>query len=140
MKALYIETSAILCWLLGEPDSKIVMDAVNSCDMILTSVLSIIETERSLIRAEANELITNGERQKLKGIFYKTSKSWMYLEINEAVGKRACMSFPIEPIRSLDAIHLATALEFIQLYPELSILSFDKRIVDNILPLGLQSI
>ena len=134
MKVLYI------CWLLEEPDSEVVLNTLNNYEVILTSVLSIIETERALIRAETEELITNGERQRLRGVFYKNSLSWNFLEINESVRNNASKSFPIEPVRSPDAIHLATALEFLLIYPDLVILSFDKRIIDNIVPLGLESI
>lgn len=140
MKPLYIETSAILCWLFGEPDSGLVINALNNSDIVITSVLSIIETERVLIRAETGGLITSGEKQRLKGIFHKHSLSWNFLEINESVRKKASMPFPVEPVKSLDAIHLATALEFLIIYPDLVILSFDKRIVDNIIPSGLQSV
>ncbi len=44
---------------------------------------------------------------------------------------RASLAFPIEPIRSLDALHLASAAELRQAIPGLSILSLDRRIVDN---------
>ncbi len=59
------------------------------------------------------------------------------MEITAEVRNRASMNFPIEPVRSLDAIHLATALEFMQAYNEMKVISFDKRIIDNLEPLGL---
>ena len=137
MSVLYIETSAILSWLFGEPDSHEVIDTMNKCETVLSSVLSLVETERALIRAETEGIINAGEHQRLKGIFAKHSISWVYLEINSSVRNRAAQPFPVEPIRTLDAIHLSTAVEFIQIYPDLVVLSFDKRIVDNIGPLGL---
>ncbi len=45
--------------------------------------------------------------------------------------------FPVEPIRTLDALHLASALELLRLFPDLTVLSFDRRIVENLAPLGL---
>lgn len=139
MSALYIETSAILSWLFGEPDAKIVMQYIDSHENVLSSVLSIVETERALIRAESEDIIKPGEHQRLKGIFAENSLSWIYLEINSVIRNRAGKPFPIEPLRSLDAIHLATALEFLQIYPDLTILSFDKRIMKNLSHLGLKS-
>ena len=137
MSVLYIETSAILSWLFGEPDSHEVIDTLNRNETVVSSVLSRIETGRALIRAETENIINAGEHQRLKGLFAEYSISWVYLEINSSVRSRAIQPFPVEPIRSLDAIHLSTAIEFIQIYPDLVVLSFDKRIVNNIAPLGL---
>jgi len=137
MSVLYIETSAILTWLFGEPDSHEVIDTINKHKTVVSSVLSIVETGRALIRAETEGIINAGEHQRLKGLFAEHSISWIYLEINSSVRNRATRPFPVEPIRSLDAIHLSTAIEFIQIYPDLVVLSFDKRIVNNIAPLGL---
>ena len=140
MIALYIETSAILSWLFGEPDSHEVIDTINRHKTIVSSVLLILETRRALIRAEIEGIIDAGEHQRLKGLFYEHSSSWAYLEINSLIRERAVLPFPIEPIRTLDAIHLSTALEFLQIYPDLVVLSFDKRIVDNLVPLGLNRV
>ena len=41
------------------------------------------------------------------------------------------------PVRTFDAIHLATALEFAIVFPEMRMLSADHRIVDNGEALGL---
>jgi hypothetical protein len=137
MSVLYIESSAVLSWLLGEEGSVKVIDILNDFDTILTSVLTIVETERALIRAERQNLIKAADRSKLSGILASRSSSWNLLEINSAVRARASLPFPVEPIRSLDAIHLATALEFLRIFPDLTVLSLDQRVRDNLEPLGL---
>ncbi|MCK4803122.1 MAG: type II toxin-antitoxin system VapC family toxin [Spirochaetes bacterium] len=137
MSTLYIETSAVLAWLLGEPVSHRVIDTINRHETIVSSVSLIVETGRALIRAETEGIIDAGGHQRLKGLFAEHSNGWSYLEINSLIRKRAAKPFPIEPIRSLDAVHLSTALEFLQIYPDLVVLSFDKRIIDNLVPLGL---
>ena len=137
MSTLYIETSAVLAWLLGEPVSHRVIDTINRHETIVSSVSLIVETGRALIRAETEGIIDAGGHQRLKGLFAEHSNGWSYLEINSLIRKRAAKPFPIEPIRSLDVIHLSTALEFLQIYPDLVVLSFDKRIIDNLVPLGL---
>ena len=53
------------------------------------------------------------------------------------VVERSRRSFPCEPIRSLDALHLATALIVRGLSPKVQILSFDDRIRENATALGL---
>lgn len=50
------------------------------------------------------------------------------MEMNFPVKRRSAESFPIEPVRSLDAIHLATALQFLEVYPSLEFLTLDERI------------
>ena len=52
--------------------------------------------------------------------------------------QRSRRSFPCEPIRALDAIHLATALAVRSLSPDVHVLSFDDRIRDNAASLGFQ--
>ena len=46
--------------------------------------------------------------------------------------------FPGEPIRALDAIHLATALVIRDIYPDLRVLSLDQRVRDNAVALGFE--
>ncbi len=53
--------------------------------------------------------------------------------------ERAGKPFPREPVRSLDAIHLASALELLQAFPELKVLSHDAGILANLPELGLPS-
>jgi hypothetical protein len=48
--------------------------------------------------------------------------------MDEEIAERARRPFPIEPIRTLDAIHLATASVARSLVPGLTLLSLDKRI------------
>lgn len=59
------------------------------------------------------------------------------MSLDTGVIERASELFPAEPVRSLDAIHLASALEYKKLYPDLTMLTFDKRISDNLQELGL---
>lgn len=138
MSALYVETSAILAWLLGEPASGQVVDTINRYETVVSSVLSIMETGRALVRAETEGIITAGDHKRLEGLFAEHSLSWSYLQVIGPVRQRAAQPFPMEPIRSLDALHLATAIELVQVYPDLAVLSLDRRIVDNVGPLGLK--
>lgn len=139
MKCLYIETSAVLAWLMGEKDARKVIVCIDSGEHVVSSIVSRIETERALIRAENDKLLSPSERQKIRGLFNAVSSSWSFLGMTAEVVDRASRPFPVEPLRSLDAIHLASALELIQVYPDMKILTFDKRIIENIGPLGLES-
>ena len=58
------------------------------------------------------------------------------MEISAEVRHLAGRKFPVEPIRTLDAIHLSTALVLMRAFPELSMLTYDRRILDNARALG----
>ncbi len=140
MSTLYVETSAVLTWLLGESlacDAKSAMDAA---DRIVTSALTSLETKRALIRAEAGALLTASETARLHGLFEQAWNGWYVMEISQEIRDRAASRFPIEPIRSLDAIHLAAVLQFVRAFQDLHVLSYDRRIVQNLEPLGLVQI
>ena len=62
---------------------------------------------------------------------------WILVEISEEVRSRAGRMFPTEPVRTLDAIHLATVLILMRALPELRLLSYDERILENARPLGI---
>lgn len=137
MSVLYLESSAVLAWLLGEPRSTEVITRVDRADTVLTSVLTLIETQRALIRAERQKLLTAAQCQRLRGMMAKASSGWILMEVSEPVRERAARPFPAEPVRTLDALHLATALLFMQVYPDLQILAYDRRIVENAQALGV---
>ena len=67
----------------------------------------------------------------------RTVRQWSLIEVSAAVRRRAGHAFPVEPVPTLDAIHLASALELLALYQDLEILSLDRRINENLEPLGL---
>lgn len=137
MKGLYLESSAVLAWLLGEPEAEHVIQAVDQADAVITATLTLVESERTLIRAEQQELITAAGRRRLRALLRTECRRWDLLAFTASIQARASEPFPVEPVRSLDAIHLASALEACELFPELYVLSFDKRIQSNLAPLGL---
>ena len=137
MKALYLETSAILTWLLGEESADGVRRAVDRSDLVVTSSLAFAEAERALVRAERARRIRGADAQRLRGMLERARSGWMSMAVTEEVLVRAASPFPAEPVRTLDAIHLATALAFVKALPELSLMSFDRRILENAEALGV---
>lgn len=137
MTVVYLETSVVVSWLLGEPAGKGALSVLEQAEVVVTSVLTLLESERTLVRAETERVIKAAERTKLRGLLAAESHRWMWMELTSAVRARAGETFPVEPVRSLDAIHLATALEFMKIYPDLQVLSHDRRILANLEPLGL---
>ena len=138
MTTLYLETSAVLDWLLEAPNRVNIISLYEDSENIVSSNLTLVESKRALIRLEKEGGVKPSQRMRLVGILESAAASWTLMDISSAVRTRAVETFPVEPVRSLDAIHLATALEFLKVYPDLRVLSFDKRIVDNLEPLGLE--
>ena len=137
MNVIYFETSALLAWLLGEPSAAEVKSKIDKAETVVTSVLTTVEAERALIRAETREIISAAEAEKLKGLLARSKAGWILMEISEDVRARASRFFPVEPVRTLDAIHLATALTFMRVFPSLELLSHDQRILENARALGI---
>ena len=137
MSAIYVETSAVLAWLLGQNGAAEVRRAVDEADAAVTTVLTFTEASRALVRAETDGIIRGGDALRLRGALERARTGWMCMTVSEDVLARASRPFPEEPVRTLDAVHLATALEFTQALADLRMLSFDTRILRNAEALGL---
>lgn len=137
MSVVYAESSALLSWMLGEPEGDAARECIDRAETIVTSVLTSIEAARAFARAEHEGILSAKEVQGLRGLLRRTLAQWIQMEIDSAVRERAALPFPTEPVRTLDALHLATALEFAQAFPQIELLSFDRRIRDNAEALGI---
>ena len=105
----------------------------------MTSSLTLLEVERVLARHQAQGAVREAAYKKALGAVRRLMAPWLLMEISRAVRQRAGERVPVEPLRALDAIHLATALEFSEAYADLEVLSFDQRVRDNLTGLGLAS-
>lgn len=139
MKVVYAETSAVLAWLLGDESGLLARRGVDSADQIVTSVLTLLEATRGIRRAASERRVSAANASRLQGLLTRTTTAWQLLEITPDIRVRAAEPFPIEPVRTLDALHLATALSFARVFPGLPVLTFDERILANLGPLGLAS-
>ena len=138
MATVYVETSALLSWLLGEPQADEVAALLDGASQVVSSVLTVTEAARGLLRAEQLERLTAAERLQIRGQLERVHPQWMLMEVTAEVRGRAAEPFAVEPVRALDAVHLATALAFRRAYPDLTVLTFDQRVRDNALALGLE--
>jgi predicted nucleic acid-binding protein len=136
-EALYLESSALLAWLLGEPDAEVVRRAVDEAVTVVTSRLTLVEVSRGLLRAESSGRITAADGHVLAGMLAAASAGWFCLELDGSVCERAARPFPNEPVRTLDALHLASALVALELHPTMAFLTLDERLVTNAHGLGM---
>ena len=137
MSALYLETSALLHWLLGQARAPEVESSLDAANAVVASVLTLTEARRALVRAERTGVLKAADVERLRGVLARLEGAWSLMEVTSDVRARAEEAFPVEPVRTLDAIHLATALLFARGHEGLSVLSFDERILRNAEPLGL---
>lgn len=134
---LYLDSSAVLCWLLDEPQAETVATVLNSADRVATSALTLLECSRGLTRARFAGRITRERERALHHTLDMASLGWEVLDITENLLSEARTEFPVEPVRSQDAIQLATALQLQRQLGDIAILSFDVRLGENARALGL---
>ncbi len=139
MRVLYAETSAVLGWLLGEEGPVQPRAIIDSADRVVTSVLTVLESSRGIGRASREGRITSAQALHLQRLLVRAVSAWDAMELTAEVRARAGADFPVEPVRTLDAVHLATALEFARVHEEIFVLSLDERILANLQPLRLAS-
>lgn len=137
MGAIYVETSAALTWLMGEKRGDEVRQAIDAADTVVTSSLTFAEVERALVRAESGGTLRAAEAQRVRGLLQRAGAGWMRMSVSQDVLDRVARPFPAEPVRTLDAVHLSTALLFARAFADLRLLSFDRRVLDNATALGI---
>lgn len=135
---LYAESSAILAWLLGESEGEEVRRLLAGSEDIFTSALTLVETDRILIRAQVRENLKPVEVADRRRVLARASRRWHLVNLAEEILDRARRPFPGEPIRTLDALHLASALTLRASIPELAVLSLDNRIRSVSADLGFE--
>lgn len=130
----YIESSALLAALL-EGD-RAVLNALQANGRQVTSALTLAEAGRAIIRARtAGRLTPTQERAAIRGLRVFARRCFV-VAVTDAVIARVGRPFPVEPIRTLDAVHLATA-ELLGEPPQLvAIVTRDSRVRDNAQALG----
>ncbi|HTY65276.1 MAG TPA: type II toxin-antitoxin system VapC family toxin [Alphaproteobacteria bacterium] len=133
---LYVESSAVLAWLFGEPTSATVGERLNEAQALISSELTVVECSRAIHQAVARSALSQTVASGLENDLATISKSWEILRLMPSVLARARQSFPHEPIRTLDALHVASALEARAAYPELAVLSLDGRVRNVATALG----
>ena len=136
---IYAETSAVLRWLFAEEGGEEFRAAFAAAEKVTTSRLALIETRRVVRRAERERRITAAQSADLLAVFAQAASTWAILEISEEIARRAEDGFPNEPVRTLDAIHLASALFLRQSFPDLVVSSADERVRANAALLGFSA-
>jgi predicted nucleic acid-binding protein len=137
---LYAESSAVLGWLLDESSAADVRRSLAAAEIIVASDLTLIECDRVIFRAAALGELTEAEAADRRAHLTAAASHWQVLRIAPEIVERARQPFPGEPIRTLDAIHLASALVARTAIAGLTLLSLDDRVRKAGKKLGLDVI
>ncbi len=119
------------------PETHVQVELVDELDDLVTTADFI--SLHTPLTAETRNILNAGDAEKLRGLLARSKAGWILMEISEDVRARASRLFPVEPIRTPDAIHLATALIFMRVFPSLEVFSHDQRILKNAKVLGISA-
>ncbi len=135
---LYAESSAVLRWLFNEALGDQVLDNLAGATKVVCSRLTLIECRRAARRALTESRISEAQLGEVLSVLAQSAARWAVLDLTADVAERAGGRFPLEPVRTLDAIHLASMSVLRESLPDLVVLSTDARVRENSAQLGFE--
>lgn len=129
-----MESSALVAALL-EHDAAVIQKITRGTQHV-TSALTLAEAGRAIIRARVTGRLTAQEEQAAVRALRTFERRCFIFDVDRAVLDRVRRPFPVEPIRTLDAVHLATAELLGEAPPLVTIVTRDDRVRENAEALG----
>ena len=132
---VYLDASALVKLFVPEPDSDDLNQALAGLTDVIVSDLALTEMASALGRRTRDQLLTRKEAERLYREASKLHMSSHSAELTPPIHRRAerlMLSLAI-PLRALDALHLATALDA----EAATVVTFDSRLRDAALSQGL---
>lgn len=117
---LYVDSSALLKRYVTESDSSVAQRLLGSDRVLVTSWVTLIEVRRNLAR-----LLTGSDRSRARQALGEDLDEFALVSCDEATADAASRIAETLGVRSLDAVHLASA-QRLQI-PGLGFLTFDLR-------------
>jgi predicted nucleic acid-binding protein len=102
----------------------------------VTSALTVAEAARAILRARLLGRITVQQQRAALLTLQRFSRRCHIVSVTQAILSHVGRPFPVEPIRTLDAIHLATAEALGDPPALVTIITRDVRVRDNAIALG----
>ena len=130
----YVESSALVAALL-ERDAG-ALKSIRSKTRPITSALTFAETARAIIRARVGGRLTPDEERAAVRALARFERRCYVVSVTDEVLTRVRRPFPVEPVRTLDAVHLATAEVLGEAPPLVTIVTRDDRVRENANALG----
>jgi predicted nucleic acid-binding protein len=130
----YVESSGLLAAILEKDEAA--NRSIRSRARVVASALTLTEANRAIVRGRVSGKLTPEREREVLDTLQTFQKRCTVLMISEQVLVRAGHPFPSEPVRTLDAIHLAT-LQQLGGPPQLvTIVTREARIRKNAIALG----
>ena len=110
---LYLDSSALVKLFVPEPESDSLNEALLGAKGVILSDLALTEMASALGRRTREGVLTTRQARHLHREALRLTASCRHVELTPPVLRRAerlLLSLPM-PLRALDALHLATALE-----------------------------
>jgi predicted nucleic acid-binding protein len=133
---VYLESSAALRDILEGEHADLIRADLRTAEAVVTSRLTLAEVGRRLAQLRALDPETAANVAAREAAFFADAERWGIDPVDDAVWERCARAFPIEPVRALDAIHLATIERISAVLPRLVVLSTDDRVRRNAEALG----
>jgi predicted nucleic acid-binding protein len=125
---IYAESSAVAAWLLREERGAQVYAILAAATHVVASDLTVVECDRAIHHGAAVRRMSAAVAQAASSDLTEAATRWDIVNLLPSIVERARRPFPNEPIRTLDALHIAWALHARAAIPDLAILSLDGRI------------
>lgn len=127
---LYLDTSAVLRAALESGTTPEVESRIRAAPALITSRLSLVESARALLRARGR---TGASEERLADAEREVEALWARCEVWEltrGVCELAQRVAPGKPVRTLDALHLATFVLARRKIDGLELLTVDARLAE----------
>ena len=135
---LYAETSAVLRVML-EGDQAL-GEIFASASRVVTSTLTLVEADRGLRRAKATQRVDSRRFVRGENWLSRFARLCDAMPLTGEVLERAKRDCPVEPVRTLDALHLASIRLWDERLGSITVASTDRRVRVNALAWGFELI
>ena len=134
MAVRYIESSALVAALL-ERDAQ-ALTSLRARARRITSALTFAEAARALVRAGLSGRLTPKQQRAAVRALQRFERRCYVVAVTGDVLARVRRPFPVEPVRTLDAVHIAAADSLGEPPQLMTIVTRDHRVRENAKALG----
>ncbi len=134
-KRFYVDTSAYLCMLLGEAGHEALRRELSGAELV-SSVLLVLEAGRNLVRLSREGLLSATEFQHCTSAMHQDMEQFQLRDVTLDLCESRTMPAVSTP-RSLDLVHLRTALWFDEQAKLTRFVSLDEELNLSAAELGL---
>lgn len=130
----YVETSALVA--AGVERDATAIQAIRGEGVRVASALTFAEARRTLLVARGNGRLSPEEHHSRLTWLRRIERRCAVVDVSASVLARLGRPFAVEPVRSLDAIHLATIETLDEDHASVTVVTRDRRVADNARAMG----